>query len=405
MRFITAAAGVGVAVVVLIALEGVARIVWEGKRHDRLEATLHGYEHVDYRRNLVVPTAGARVTVAELRSDLRARGRHWGLAHLDELQRKYSLSDTSVLISINDLGFRGPDVATPKPKGVFRILSIGDSCTWGLSVGGGHAYPRVLERALNEAIDGRGDLSVDVVNGGFCGDGLELSLARIDEFARVEPDLITIYQGWNRTIFRADHRKLGSLYRLSALYRLYYHTVVRPPGRGHGRSGEHRLVYDPRDPLLEPFRDYTFEHDVSDLDRLVRALRDRRPSATIVLITLAGLLDCDVQPDARALEMSFPLNQLENVYLFPLLTQRWNSAIRSYARTEGLDVIELDEYARTGLDCRSDYFLDNVHWNTEGYRKVGEFLAGELVRYVPFEQSKSRGVVEDDTLVSGGVVS
>lgn len=374
-----------VAVVVLFALEGVARIIWQSKYHDRLEAMLHDYEHVDYKRNLVVPTPGVRVTIEELYGDLRRRGRPVGITHLEELRSKYSLSDTTVLISINQHGFRGPDVAVPKPQGVFRILTIGDSCTWGLSVCDGQAYPRVLERALGEAVGHRSEVSVEVVNGGFCADGLERSLARIEEFVSVEPDLITIYQGWNRTIFRADPRKLRSLYRLSALYRLYYHGVVSPPGRRHRPSGERMLLYDPCDPSLEPFREYGFEHDIRDLDRLVRALRSRRPSATIVLITLAGLLDCEVQPDSRTLDMSGPLDQSENVYLYPLMTRRWNEAILGYAGTHGLDVIDLEEYARAGMGERSRYFMDTVHWNAEGYQEVGRLLASELARYVPVE--------------------
>jgi lysophospholipase L1-like esterase len=376
---------VGVAIVILLTLEGGARIIWESKYHELLEAMLHDYERVDYERNLVVPTPGSRVSVEEFYADLRRRGRHAGLEHLEKLRRNYSLTDTTVLISINQHGFRGPDVDVPKPNDVFRILTIGDSCTWGLMVGDRQPYPRVLEQALNDALGHTGEVSFEVVNGGFCADGLQRSLARIDQFVSVEPDLITIYLGWNRTIFRADPRRLRLLYELSALYRFYYHCVVSPPGWLDGSSEERVRFYDPGDPSLEPFREYGFEHDICDLDRLVEALHSLRPSAAIVLITLPGLLDCEVQPDDHAIDKSSPLEQSDNVYLYPLLAKRWNEAIRSYAGTHGLDVIDLEQYARESIDRRSNYFMDAVHWNAEGYREVGRFLAAELAKYAPVE--------------------
>jgi lysophospholipase L1-like esterase len=374
-----------VVIVILLALEGAARIIWESKYHELLEAMLHDYEQVDYERNLVVPQPGSRVTLEEFCADLRRRGRPGGLEHLEKLCRKYSLTDTTVLISINRHGFRGPDVTVPKREGAFRILTIGDSCTWGLLVGDRQPYPRVLERALNDALGQTGEVGVEVVNGGFCADGLQRSLARIEQFAGVEPDLITIYLGWNRTIFRADHRKIRLLYRLSALYRFYYHCVVSPPEWLDGSPEERVRFYDPGDPSLERFRDYGFEDDICDLNRLVEALHSRRPSATIVLITLAGLLDCEVQPDSHSIDKSSPLEQSDNVYLYPLLAKRWNEAIRSYAGTHGLDLIDLEEYARSSIDRRSDYFMDAVHWNAEGYQEVGRFLASELAEYVPVE--------------------
>lgn len=379
----------GVPLVFLLVLEGVARLIWEGKYHDRLETALRDHQHIDYRRNLIVPTPGARVTLGASLARLRELERPLGAARLEEFQRKHSLPDTTALIRINRHGFRGPDVAVPKPGGIFRILTVGDSCTWGLSVSEECPYPRVLERTLNQLVGDQSELRVEVVNGGFSGDGLEQSLARVEQFVSVEPDLITIYLGWNTTIHRADPRKLRSLYRLSALYRLYYHTAVWRLTRWQKPSGEPELRYDPHDPSLDAFREHSLERDVRDLDRLVGALRRRRPSAAIVLITLAGVLDCEVQPDSLALQMSYPPDPLEqsgNLYLWALMARRWNDAIRGYASGHGLDVIDLEEYARARLARRSDYFSDHCHWNAEGYREVGRFLAGELAGYVPVDR-------------------
>jgi lysophospholipase L1-like esterase len=373
------AALAAIAVGTLLALEGVSRVVWKSKHREMLELELHDYEYVDRTRDFISPLPGARVTVGELRADLHERSRPWGIAQLEGFVRDHALPDTAVIISVNERGFRGPDVAVPKPPGVFRILNVGDSCTWGQSVGDRWPYPRVLERELNESTGGAGRVRVEVVNGGFCADSIERSLRRVDDFADVDPDLVTIYQGWNRTIFRADPRRNRRLYRLSALYRLYYHSFVdaREPGDDSEDTGRR---YDPRDPSLDPFRGYGFDRDI---ERLVVALRRRLPDAEIMLVTAAGLLDAEVEPDEKALRMSYPLERSGNLYLYALLAGRWNEAVRLYARESGLEVIDLERYARERFVPRSDYFTDNVHWNARGYDEIGRFLARELAGSVP----------------------
>jgi len=63
----------------------------------------------------------------------------------------------------NPQGFRGPTIERPKPAGVFRILAVGDSYTWGDGVGDRDVWVRRLEANLGAC--GR----VEVVNAGFVG--------------------------------------------------------------------------------------------------------------------------------------------------------------------------------------------------------------------------------------------
>ena len=46
---------------------------------------------------------------------------------------------------INSLGLRGPETTRSKPAGVFRVLALGDSFTFGAGVRAEHAWPAVLE--------------------------------------------------------------------------------------------------------------------------------------------------------------------------------------------------------------------------------------------------------------------
>lgn len=67
----------------------------------------------------------------------------------------------------------------------------------------------------------------------------------------------------------------------------------------------------------------------------------------------------------------------------------WGVAhLEAFARENGLDVIDLERYARERFVPRSDYFTDNVHWNARGYEEIGPFFARELAGYV----SRNEGV-------------
>lgn len=103
-------------------------------------------------------------------------------------RRSSSFPDAGV--RINALGLRGSDVTVAKPRGVRRILCLGDSCTFG----GPLPYPQILQTILDERAPNR----FQVLNGGVIGytslHGLEW-LER--DLLALEPDVVTLYFGWN----------------------------------------------------------------------------------------------------------------------------------------------------------------------------------------------------------------
>jgi hypothetical protein len=89
----------------------------------------------------------------------------------------------------NSRGFRTPEVAIPKPDGVYRIVLFGSSNTMGHGVGDDEAYPRLMEPWLDRAT-GAG-VRVEVVNLSVSGDSPSRRLARMIEQAPLyEPDWI-----------------------------------------------------------------------------------------------------------------------------------------------------------------------------------------------------------------------
>lgn len=98
-------------------------------------------------------------------------------------------------VVINSHGFRGKEFSGIKPEGTFRIICLGDSSTFGWSVGEDETYPYYLERILREKYK---DARFEVLNLGVTGyssrQGREL-------FSRIamgfEPDMVVFAFGPN----------------------------------------------------------------------------------------------------------------------------------------------------------------------------------------------------------------
>ena len=73
-----------------------------------------------------------------------------------------------VSLDINSLGYRDEEFTPAKPAGVFRILVVGDSFTFGYGVEQPQAYPEALERLLNERNE-RSGMRYEVINAGYAG--------------------------------------------------------------------------------------------------------------------------------------------------------------------------------------------------------------------------------------------
>lgn len=96
----------------------------------------------------------------------------------------------------NALGLRDEELVTPKPQGMVRVLTLGDSATWGLNLRDvSESYPDRLETLLRER---DGAEAWDVVNGGTIGysslQGVRFLQCRLDE---IDPDVVTIFLGNN----------------------------------------------------------------------------------------------------------------------------------------------------------------------------------------------------------------
>jgi lysophospholipase L1-like esterase len=355
-------------------LELTAGYVWQQKYHAWLVGQLHGYDRVDFDRSIVLPIPNTVMTVGQYRQELKAHQKPLGLEYFERSLADEVLPDSAVLFTINQYGFKGPEFEIPKPPRMIRILAIGDSCTWG-PPDDRFSYPRLLERELSKRMTGD-NLAVEVINAGVPGSSFEKAVKRIGDFDRIDPDIVTIYLGWNGTIGRADPAKLSFLYRYSAFYKVFYHLVQNRTDTGLSETGTHRVFYD--DSLSNAYQEITFEYDLLDLDALVRSFKLRNPNVEVELITLAGMFDWRVQPDEKALRHAYPISSSDNLYAYAVVTRKFNEALRIYAKTHDLGLIDFEEYAWEKLRPRSQFFDDSVHPSLQGYREMANFLTEQL---------------------------
>jgi len=97
-------------------------------------------------------------------------------------------------VRTNARGFRTPDFLEKKAPGVFRIVCLGDSSTFGMNVEAKDAYPQILHRLLNEFHPGRFEV-LNLGSPGFSSrQGLEL-IRR--EVLSLQPDLVIFAYGTN----------------------------------------------------------------------------------------------------------------------------------------------------------------------------------------------------------------
>jgi lysophospholipase L1-like esterase len=99
----------------------------------------------------------------------------------------------------NELGLRDDPILHPKPDTVFRILNIGDSATWGLSLPDRmHTYSDRLEAALNADPSRPERLTYEVINAGTIGYSSWQARRWLEFYiGKLKPDVVTVFIGNN----------------------------------------------------------------------------------------------------------------------------------------------------------------------------------------------------------------
>jgi len=260
----------------------------------------------------------------------------------------------------NGLGFRGPDVAVPKPEGTVRIVCLGGSTTFSDLVGDDETYPRLLERALREA---RPDRAIEVVNAGVPSYTSAESLANLAyRCLDLQPDVVVVYHAANDARPRGYETFETSYAHYRRVWDGDFDDYV--PGQGEF-GGINALIQrtegyvDPADPAarraaMERAGTEAFRRNLTSLCGVARA-HGVRP----VLVTFAA------DPDPS-------LPGADPVMIDAIAEH--NRVIEQVGESQDVTVLDLD----AGLS-REGAFGDPVHLNAAGQREKARLLAEGLL--------------------------
>ncbi len=130
------------------------------------------------------PTQASRFGLHQLRLD-----RPW-LYGLRPGASGYMKERKEILYRINSAGFRDRERTHAKASGVYRIMVLGDSVTFGIGVEASEPFTRVLETTLAERA---ADASVEVLNFGVGGYNPYIEAELLKDIGRsYEPDLVIV---------------------------------------------------------------------------------------------------------------------------------------------------------------------------------------------------------------------
>jgi len=275
---------------------------------------------------------------------------------------------------VNSKGFIGPEFEAKKPKDVYRIFSIGDSCTFGsMDV----VYPGLVHTKLNATGNGK---KYEVINAGVEGYHSGFALARLKEdVLQYRPDLVTIYVGWN-DFMKVNPEKLsevgryawlGRVMELSYLVKAYKKVLfsyIRPlivkPDVVNTREDLH--AYDSFEPI--DFR--------NNLIEMIRTLKSW--DINVLIMT---------RPTVVREGMSYEEIKRQNV-VFPWygsaysvnkllsLHHAYNRVTEKVAAQESVPLLDLA--AEFEKHNKNELFWDTMHPNEKGHRLIADQVFARL---------------------------
>ena len=268
--------------------------------------------------------------------------------------------------NINSLGMRGPEPEIPKPKGVRRLLSTGDSSVYGFGVNDGQPFVNVAAQALTTPQD-----PVEGWNAAIPGYSSYQSINLLEMRAlALEPDVLVIANLWSDNNFddfvdkdlisawssfesspsARLHRALqSSAFYWVMNYRLNIATGTQAQARavgwqvgGEGQIGRRRVEIN----------DYA-----SNLERLVQIARENEASVAFVVLANRE----DLRPQEAQMAWA-----------------AYRQVMRETAERHGAPLVEVpDLFQASGLSTQQ-LFLDEMHPTVAGHQLIGEALAKAL---------------------------
>ena len=292
-------------------------------------------------------------------------------------------------VSINSLGFRGPEIPAAKPAGTVRVAFLGASTTWCAEVSGNeHVWPHLVTAALAEAFPGS---PFDYVNGAVPGYTQSSMLKNLElRVAPLKPDVIVIYEVANNLsgdlrevaakrglIADAKMQELNWPSRYSKLWYLVEKNLRVRFAQGAASAGQARLDIDPAE-LGDDFR--------RELTRLVRAAQQNARLVALATFSIQLRDGQSAEQQAKASESAFFYTPFVTPQLLMRSYARYNEIVGEVARETGAMLVE----GENEIPGDAAHFTDTVHFSDAGSRAQAQRVSRALIA-----SSALRRVVDD----------
>lgn len=293
---------------------------------------------------------------------------------------------------LNGAGFRTHEF-TPKRSSVYRVLSIGDSCTFGVVAGQSfefvpEPYPQKLEHLI---VERTGPDHAEVFNAGIPGyNSFQGAMLLRTKLRKLQPDLITVRYGWNDHFVtqggsKAFHEPASSVGR--ALEEIGLHTALYPfmlrlgfeMRAWESARGEKQPVKMPSEwiPTI-PVEEYQ-----QNLRRIVGLGRDR--GARVWLLTSPHAFVTnenagrEAGPNAWTAKAILGFNGIATFARLVEIHEMYNQAAREVGAELGVPVVDMAAVYREHAKEHLFTSVDVAHPTQQGHDLEAETLYAKLL--------------------------
>ena len=255
-------------------------------------------------------------------------------------------------LQTNSLGLRDHEIAQPKPEDRVRILSLGESTTWGHGVALEETYGKVLETLLSS-----GNEDFEVINAGVAGYTTWQSAVYLEERGLdLQPDVVMLYHLKNDSLPR------GVIDENNFLYQVPYTDAE---------------TYRMRRPVRYLLSGLYRSHLYLRLRQAVLRLPSDLPDAA----TSRERHEPRMTPEERT-EALWWIHKLCSergirlIVLFPTYHQHpgHDYVLRDFARLSDTPLIRLPERKAASGISNEAYYLDEVHPSAEGHALIAQWI-------------------------------
>lgn len=280
-------------------------------------------------------------------------------------------------IQINSRGILGPEFDVKEAPGAYRIVTLGDSCSF---IPERRPYPRALEDELRRLRPAR---RIDVINASCPGyDSSQVHKWYEKEIDGYDHDLLIVYVGWNDMgqynpdglVYKLD--ETGYLEKPSLLQRAILHCYLLRSYyfvQGYlqrGRPFDAGPLTPEENAAYADFYPTHFEEHITETIQLARS-RQRE----VLLLNFACLLSPDPTEDEQR-RIHFPRGMGRKLQKYLLLKQGYEKALHRIAEKTGTPIIDIEALFPDAASRQ--VFTDAMHFNVEGAEKIAGKVAQQV---------------------------